>query len=229
MLYKRPADQKDESLYMTSSRISKLREKSLKNQKKRDAKREQIAQTTLTIWSRLGYSETSLRDIADECGIAVSVLLYYFEDKTDLILYSIQLYQKEFESFLDRLLDETGDAKEVGSNTIRRSVESIKKYGERHRLSFDIRAQALFDPHFKELADDMEKAQLDLTTRFLKRVGLTNIDPFDYFLNVDNRFRYFLQKHLAGDKNAADELGTSLVKLFDDYRYLNDNKPRDLK
>ncbi len=212
---------------MTSSRIPKLREKSLKNQKKRDAKREQIARTTLTIWSRLGYSETSLRDIAVECEISVSVLLYYFEDKTDLILHSIQLYQKEFESFLDRLLDETGDAKEVGSNTISRSVESIKKYGERHRLSFDIRAQALFDPHFKEVADEMEKAQLDLTTRFLKRVGLTNIDPFDYYLNVDSRFRYFLQKHLSGEKNAADDLGNSLVKLFDDYRYLNNNKPQD--
>ncbi len=212
---------------MTSSRIPKLREKSLKNQKKRDAKREQIARTTLTIWSRLGYSETSLRDIAVECEISVSVLLYYFEDKTDLILHSIQLYQKEFESFLDRLLDETGDAKEVGSNTISRSVESIKKYGERHRLSFDIRAQALFDPHFKEVADEMEKAQLDLTTRFLKRVGLTNIDPFDYYLNVDSRFRYFLQKHLSGEKYAADDVGNSLVKLFDDYRYLNNNKPQD--
>jgi len=50
-----------------------------------DARRAQIVDCAIEVIAELGYSATSIRKIADRVGIAMSVVLYHFGNKDDLV------------------------------------------------------------------------------------------------------------------------------------------------
>ena len=68
-----------------------------------------------------------------------------------------------------------------------------------HRLWYDIRAQALFDPSFQGPVEELERAMVDLCGRLLRRLGLEGADALSTYLACDALFRYHLQRRLAGD------------------------------
>ncbi len=206
---------------MAKSRISKIREKSSENKKKRQAKKLDIAKQTLVTWSNLGYADTSLRDIAEHCNVSVGVLLYYFEDKAELITYCVQLYKENFIKRMDTVLETDGDPEHILKSFTEKIITSVKEEGNLHRLWYDIRSQALFDPEFQEVVDELEKAMIQLNGRLLKRIQLKGIDPFDYYLNVDTRFRFFLQQYIAGDDDAPANLRKSLRKMYKSFRIIS--------
>jgi AcrR family transcriptional regulator len=50
-----------------------------------DARRTQIVDRAIEVISELGYGASSIRKIADRVGIAMSVVLYHFANKDDLV------------------------------------------------------------------------------------------------------------------------------------------------
>ena len=50
----------------------------------RQARRDQIAQAALRVLKRNGVSDTSLAQIADECGLSIGAIYVNFENKADL-------------------------------------------------------------------------------------------------------------------------------------------------
>jgi AcrR family transcriptional regulator len=50
-----------------------------------DARRRQILQSAIETIAALGYSQTSLAQIADDAGISKGVILYHFSSKEDLL------------------------------------------------------------------------------------------------------------------------------------------------
>ncbi len=53
----------------------------------RQARRDQIAQAALRVLKRNGVSDTSLAQIADECGLSIGAIYVNFENKADLARY----------------------------------------------------------------------------------------------------------------------------------------------
>ncbi len=198
-----------------------MQEKSPENKSKRESKKLELAKHTLETLSVLGYANTSLRDIAEQSGVSVGVLHYYFEDKVDLISYCVQIYKDAFIARLDNSLSEEGDDDYIQDQIIEKIVESVEKEGKVHRLWYDIRGQALFNPDFQTVVDELEEALIALNARFLARVKVPNQSPLDFYFGVDARFRYYLQKYLAGNEEAANELRVSLHKHYHLFRSIS--------
>ncbi len=198
--------------------MSRMQGKPAENKSKRESKKQELAKHTLETLSVLGYANTSLRDIAEQSGVSVGVLHYYFEDKVDLITYCVQMYKDAFIARLDSSLSENGDDDHILNEFIERIVESVVNEGKVHRLWYDIRGQALFNPDFQVVVDELEEALIALNARFLARVNVPGLSPLDLYFGVDARFRYYLQKYLAGHEEAVDELRLSLHQQFHFFR-----------
>ncbi len=203
---------------MTKTKVSRKQGKPTENKTKRESKKQELARHTLETLSTRGYANTSLRDIAEQSNVSVGVLHYYFEDKVDLISYCVQLYKDAFIARLDSSLLEDGDDDHILHQFIEQIIQSVQNEGKVHRLWYDIRGQALFNPEFQGVVDELEEALISLNERFLARVEIPDLSPRDLYFGVDARFRYFLQKYLAGNEQAVNELRVSLHEQFQFFR-----------
>ena len=65
---------------------------------KKDARKEQIMKSTITLMQQIGYEETSVRAICEAANISIGSFYHYFKDKTELlnlILGQVDLYLME--------------------------------------------------------------------------------------------------------------------------------------
>lgn len=58
------------------------------------ARRNQILTVSLALFEKEGYDGTSMRQVADKCGLSLGVLYYYFKNKEDIYL---ELYSKSLD------------------------------------------------------------------------------------------------------------------------------------
>jgi len=65
-------------------------------------KRTRILRSAARLFSRQGYNETSMKDIADDAGIAVGTIYLYYRNKEDLL---IGIYQYSSALLLKRITD----------------------------------------------------------------------------------------------------------------------------
>jgi len=67
-------------------------------------KKEEIIEATLKLYSKRGYYLTNIRDIANEVGISPPTFYYYFDDKRELFIetieYVMQTYRREMKEAL---------------------------------------------------------------------------------------------------------------------------------
>ena len=59
-------------------------------------KKRPIAESAITALQELGFANTSLRDIAAKSDMSLGMLHYYFEDRSDLIIYCVRIYKQDF-------------------------------------------------------------------------------------------------------------------------------------
>ena len=75
---------------------------------KRAAQRESITETLCGYVLRHGLSETSLRQLAKAAGVSDRMLLYYFEDKFDVLATVMQAIASTFTDVLNQTLPNDG-------------------------------------------------------------------------------------------------------------------------
>ncbi|SMH35527.1 transcriptional regulator, TetR family [Rathayibacter oskolensis] len=71
------------------------------------AKREEILQTALEVFSRQGYRRTSLREISEAVGLTQAGLLHYFDSKEELFAEVLRKRDETDRANYD--IDQTGD------------------------------------------------------------------------------------------------------------------------
>lgn len=173
---------------------------------KREEKRRALAESTAEALCELGFANTTMRDIAARSGDSLSTLHYYFEDRVDLITYSVRYHKMAF-------LAELGEA--VAADTIEELIglfsaglaKGVTFHADRHKIWFDIRNQAMFDDVFAPAIDDIEGTIIqifaDIENRFLPGRADAALD----YTAVDGLFRYIMQsdlpEHRDYDKNFA--------------------------
>lgn len=183
-------------------KIARLAEKADAKSAKRARKRDELADSAIAALKQLGYARTSLRDIAELSGVAVGTLHYYFEDKVDLITYCVGRYKSGFMEEMQSILAAEVAPDQLAERFVKGLALSIRRDAETHRLWYDIRSQAMFDPGFNEIVSEIEDALVALVAEFLARTGQTAMDASTAYLMLDAVFRFHLQKFLAGDKAA---------------------------
>jgi AcrR family transcriptional regulator len=73
------------------------------------ARRAEILDTAAAVFASSGYSGTSLKDIADACGIQAGSLYHHFESKEAIVIELVTRYQAELQRVGDRALRSAAD------------------------------------------------------------------------------------------------------------------------
>jgi AcrR family transcriptional regulator len=164
-----------------------------KNRKRR-AKKDRIGDGAIRALRRLGYANTSMRDIAAGSGLSLGMLHYYFEDKTALITFCVRIYKKRFVEDVHLMLAGAATRHEVIAALAEGMSRNIAQDWQTHRLWYDIRAQAMFDVAYQPVVTEVETALSDLMQLVAERLGATVRTDIAYGA-VDGLFRFFTQRH----------------------------------
>lgn len=114
-----------------------------------------ILQTAFQCLSTRGYANVSLRDIADEAGVALSQLNYYYKNKEGLFTEVVKMMMQQYLHEVEDKLTTTTAAKEKITSLVKYFTELIRKKPELLKLFIDFTAQSLWLPSFRELLKNL--------------------------------------------------------------------------
>jgi AcrR family transcriptional regulator len=122
---------------------------------------QKILQTAFQCLSTRGYANVSMRDIADEAGVVLSQLNYYYKNKEGLFTEVVKMMMQQYLHEVEDKLISAASTKEKITSLVRYFSELIRKNPELLRLFIDFTAQALWLPsfrrHLKNLFDDLSE------------------------------------------------------------------------
>jgi len=170
-------------------------------------RRAELGEAALQTLAELGYARTSLREIAQNSVFSHGVLHYYFSDKTDLILCSVRQYKTRCVTRYDEVTARSRSFDELMDGFTGALGETVRTEAPMHRLWYDLRSQALFEPAFRadvtELDQSLERMIWRVMTRFAELAGRPlEVQPAVIYAMLDGLFQQCLLKHVGGDANA---------------------------
>lgn len=186
---------------------AKLRVRAERKSAKRDEKKRQIAKSAIEALKELGYANTSLRDIAEKSDLSLGMLHYYFEDRSALIIYCVEIYKDEFVRNITEALAEAKGREVVIEEFSRALVTSIVDDEMTHRLWYDIRTQAMFDETFRPVVSQIEGKLIGIVEAAFRKAG--HETPTDIELSyalLDGVFRFMMQSQIPRPTLTRDEM-----------------------
>ncbi|WP_155829143.1 TetR/AcrR family transcriptional regulator [Halomonas huangheensis] len=185
---------------------TRLEERARRKAAKRESKKTEIAVSTLDALKRIGYANTTMRDIAAHSGMSLGSLTYYFTDKAELITYCVRLYKSEFIGRIEDAVRIHHDTGKVLDSLAEELARSITDDLSTHRLWYDIRSQAMFDPAFRPVVAEIEDKLKETVGIALQAAGMQD----EYFSQLgyamlDGVFRLLLQ-NTSGDEQQHEQL-----------------------
>ena len=122
---------------------------------------EKILQTAFQCLSTRGYANVSMRDIADQAGVVLSQLNYYYMNKEGLFTEVVKMMMQQYLHEVEDKLKSVANTKEKISSLVKYFCELIRKNPELLKLFIDFTAQSLWLPsfrsHLKNLFDDLSE------------------------------------------------------------------------
>lgn len=186
---------------------AKLKVRAERKNAKREEKKRQIAESAIEALKELGYANTSLRDIAQKCDLSLGMLHYYFEDRTDLIIYCVRFYKQDFVLTITQALEKATDRAAVLDAFAMALAGSIVDDARIHRLWYDIRNQAMFDETFRPVVDEIETALIGIVSTAFAKTGRRQPDSVEIpYAMLDGVFRFFMQNQLGDNQLDRDSL-----------------------
>ena len=180
---------------------------------KRAEKKNRIAQSAIGALKNLGYAKTSLRDIAANSDLSLGMLHYYFEDKVDLIIYCVQIYKAEFIQTTISALQSADGRDEIITAFSGSLADSILDDWETHRLWYDIRSQAMFDPIFVPAVREIEAELIRVVALGADALG-SDVPAHTGYGAIDGLFRHFVQNFAMGQFTSRARVQTDFEALL---------------
>lgn len=183
-----------------------------------EERRRELADAALQTLSELGYARTSLREIAQNSAFSHGVLHYYFRDKVELITYCVRQYKSVCAKRYDNIVATADNTEDLADGFLTALLTTLKQDATMHRLWYDLRSQALFEPSFREDVLEIDAMLERMIWRVLSRYAeLANspvqaTSPAAYAM-FDGLFQQALLRHLAGQEDAGPTLRTSVLSL----------------
>lgn len=135
-------------------------------------RRNEIADRAISCFAEHGYAETSLRDIAAAAEMNLGRLHYYFDSKADLVVFAIRQYKMRFVEQLTEAIRAKAEKSESIGAVVEVLMESLADAGKAHRVWYDMRTQALFNPAMQpaiaEIQAELEDATKALFVKFCR-------------------------------------------------------------
>lgn len=197
----------------TIETLTKLRDRANRKNQKRESKKLQIAQNAIMTLKHLGYANTSLRDIAANSELSLGMLHYYFEDKTQLIVYCVRIYKEGFIQTIQTTLETADDEEKALSAFAKGLANAIIEDAETHKLWYDIRSQAMFDDVFQPVVKEIEAALIEVVSVAATKLGRT-LDVPIFYAALDGVFRFQMQEYCTGVHKTRNEIAKIFEKLL---------------
>lgn len=186
---------------------------------KHDARRNQLAESALKTLGEVGYARTSLREVAQNSEFSHGVVHYYFQDKLELILYSVRYYKAQCVTRYDGVVADSTTAEELLDAFAAKLAETIRDEAPMHRLWYDLRTQAMFEESLREAVAVIDKTLEDMIWRVVSRYAeLAGREPVmasaPAYAVLDGLFQQSLLAHLSGSATALEELSVQVHALM---------------
>lgn len=178
---------------------------------KRSEKRRQIMLSASDALRQLGYANTSLRDIAELSGVSLGQLHYYFEHRTDLILFCVHHYKDAFLDAVHSAVDGVTSRDEAVTALAAVLSQTLAQSSDTHRLWYDIRGQAMFDPAFRPVVADIEASMIAVFAEIETRFDGTAARADQHYAAVDGLFRHLMQQ---SDRQTEAEMRAAFADLL---------------
>jgi TetR/AcrR family transcriptional repressor of bet genes len=197
---------------------SASRERQRRGEGSYDERRDALAESALVTLGERGYAHTSLRDIAANSPFSHGVVHYYFRDKTELITYCVRYYKARCVHRYDGIVQDARTPEELAAGFADKLVATVVEEAPMHRLWYDLRTQAMFDPALREavlaIDDTLEEMIWRVLTRYAALGGHTlKVGRDSAYAMLDGIFERALLRHLSGDENALDRLHETALAL----------------
>jgi TetR/AcrR family transcriptional regulator, transcriptional repressor of bet genes len=176
-----------------------------------DERRNELAESALLTLGELGYSRTSLRDIANNSPYSHGVLHYYFADKLELVSYSVTYYKMRCVHRYDEVVECSRTEQELLQGFADKLVETIVDEAPMHRLWYDLRVESMFDERLRDTVLRIDRALEDMIWRIVTRYAEladreVAMDSTSAYAVLDGLFQAALLRYVAGDPAALTTL-----------------------
>jgi AcrR family transcriptional regulator len=196
---------------MASAQVTKLDRVPRKRVDKFDERRVELAEAAIVTLAELGYARTSLREIAQNSEFSHGVLHYYFNDKVDLITCCVRLYKSRCVTRYDGIVAQAATYPELLDGFLGALGTTMREESHLHRLWYDLRSQALYEPAFRadvaEIEASLEAMIWRVMTRFAALSGKqASMPPALAYAIFDGLFQQYLLKNLSGEADAIGHM-----------------------
>jgi Transcriptional regulator len=128
---------------------------------------ERILNAAFNCISSKGYANVSLRDIAEEAGVVLSQLNYYYKNKEGLLTEVIKTLAQKYLSEIEWELRKGNLAKEKLHNIINYFKKILEEQPGLFKLLYDVTGMALWSSKFRELLQGMYANLSNLIEKYI--------------------------------------------------------------
>ncbi len=118
----------------------------------------ELAEAALETLGELGFARTSLREIAQNSAFTHGVFHYYFSDKLDLICCCVRHYKAKCVTRYDEVVATARSRDELMEGFLAKLAATLETEARMHRLWYDLRSQAMFEPAFRKDVLEIDKS-----------------------------------------------------------------------
>lgn len=174
-------------------------------------RRAELGEAALHTLGELGYARTSLREIAQNSSFSHGVLHYYFKDKLDLILCSVRQYKARCVTRYDEVTAQAASFEALLDGFAAALAETARSEASMHRLWYDLRAQALYEPALREDVAAIDRSLEKMIWRVMTRLAELGAQPLQVssrvaYVMLDGLFQQGLLRHLSGERRALEAM-----------------------
>jgi len=116
---------------------------------------EKILNTAFECLSTRGYAAVTMRNIADEAGVALGQVTYYYKSKESLFLEVINMMIHQYLSVIEQKLESATDKKQRFAALMTFFKELLQDNPNLFKLFIDFTAQAQWTPSFREKVNSL--------------------------------------------------------------------------
>ena len=182
---------------------------------KYDRRRDELAESALTTLGEMGYARASLREIANNSTFSHGVVHYYFQDKLELVIYSVRYYKARCVTRYDSVVSDSRTADELLDAFAAKLAQTIRYEAPMHRLRYDLRTQSMFEEQLRPAVTEIDHTLQDMIWRVVTRYSEldgrpVSVEPAVAYGLLDGLFQQALLAYLSGPETVLDGLVTQV-------------------
>jgi TetR/AcrR family transcriptional regulator, transcriptional repressor of bet genes len=186
---------------------------------KYDKRRDDLAESALTTLGAMGYARASLREIANNSTFSHGVVHYYFQDKLELVIYSVRYYKARCVTRYDTVVSDSRTADELLDAFAAKLTQTIRDEAPMHRLWYDLRTQSMFEDQLRGAVTEIDHTLQDMIWRVVTRYAEldgrpVSVEPAVAYGILDGLFQQALLGYLGGHHTALDSLVAQVRKVM---------------